>query len=171
MVISISAHGNFTVSDEGTYLLNNRVFQRISAKAAQWFGSPWAFIASVLLIIVWLVAGPIFHFSDTWQLVANTATSIITFLMVFIIQNSQNRDTKALHLKLDELIRATEGTRNAMVNLEDLSDEQINHLLVEFERLSRIGGTEPIHDVAEIQVEEEEPGNESNDGPVSSGMI
>ncbi len=151
--------------------MNNRFFQRISAKAAQWFGSPWAFIAAIILIIVWVVTGPVFHFSDTWQLVANTATNIITFVMVFIIQSSQNRDTKALHLKLDELIRATEGTRNAMVNLEDLSDEQINHLLQEFERLSRLGGTEPIHDVAEIKVEEEEPGHESNDGPVSSGAI
>ncbi len=149
----------------------NRIFQRISARAAEWFGSPVAFIAAIFLLIVWAITGPVLHFSDTWQLIANTATNIITFIMVFIIQNSQNRDTKALHLKLDELIRATEGTRNAMVNLEDLTDEQIERLKEEFERVSRIGGTEPVHDVVEITVEDEVPGEESNDGPVSSGDV
>ncbi len=151
------------------FLEINWIFQRVSAKAAEWFGSPWAFIACVMMIVIWLITGPVFHFSDTWQLVANTATSIITFLMVFIIQNSQNRDTRALHLTLDELIRATQGTRNAMVNLEDLSDEQIARLKDEFERVSRTGGTEPVQDVVELDVEDEQPGNESNNGPVSRG--
>ncbi len=149
----------------------NRIFQRASAKAAEWFGSPWAFIGAILFIIIWVFTGPLYHYSDTWQLVANTATNIITFIMVFIIQNSQNRDTRALHLKLDELIRATEGTRNAMVNLEDLTDEQIARLKEEFERVSRIGGTEPVENVAEITVQDEVPGEESNEGPVSSGDI
>lgn len=132
----------------------NRAFHRISSKAADWFGSPWAFIFAIIFLIIWGVTGPIFHFSDTWQLIANTATNIITFLMVFVIQNSQNRDSKAIQLKLAELIRATEGTRNAMVNIEDLSDEQLARLREEFERMGRIGGTEPISDVAEIEVED-----------------
>ncbi len=149
----------------------NRIFQRISAKTAEWFGSPVAFVAAIFLLIVWAITGPVLHFSDTWQLIANTATNIITFIMVFIIQNSQNRDTRALHLKLDELIRATEGTRNAMVNLEDLTDEQIERLKEEFERVSRIGGTGPVEDVVEITVEDEVPGEESNEGPVSSGDV
>ncbi len=137
----------------------NRFFQRVSAKSAEWFGSPWAFVAALLFIVIWAVTGPLYHFSDTWQLVANTATNIITFVMVFIIQNSQNRDTRAIQLKLDELIRATRGTRNAMVNIEDLSDEQIEQLRKEFERLARLGGTEPFHDVEDIIIEGEEEGD------------
>lgn len=142
----------------------NRLFQRISAKSAEWFGSPWAFVAALLFIVIWAVTGPLYHFSDTWQLVANTATNIITFVMVFIIQNSQNRDTRAIQLKLDELIRATRGTRNAMVNIDDLSDEQIEQLRKEFERLARLGGTEPIHDVGDIIIEGEEEGDNNKAG-------
>ncbi len=87
-------------------------------------GSAWAFTAAAIVILVWLVTGPIFHFSDTWQLIINTATTIITFLMVFLIQNTQNRDAKAMHLKLDELIRALKGARNHLVDLENLSDDE-----------------------------------------------
>lgn len=129
----------------------NRLFHRISSRAAEWFGSPWAFILAIIFLIMWAFTGPIFHFSDTWQLIANTVTNVITFVMVFVIQNSQNRDSKAIQLKLAELIRATEGTRNAMVNLEDLSDEQLDRLRLEFERLSHLGGTDPISDVADIE--------------------
>ncbi len=152
---------------EGKRFSMNRIFQRVSVKSAEWFGSAWAFIFSVFLILVWIVVGPLFHFSDTWQLVANTATSIITFLMVFIIQNSQNRDTRAIQLKLDELIRATAGTRNAMVNLEELSDEQITRLKQEFERLSRLGGTSSIHDVGEIAMDEDGPDVEASERPAN----
>jgi low affinity Fe/Cu permease len=98
-------------------------------------GSPWAFGAAVLLLIGWLVAGPLFDFSDTWQLVINTATTIVTFLMVFLIQNTQNRDTKAIQLKLDELLRGVKGARTGMVSLETLSDEELDRLQSEFERL------------------------------------
>jgi low affinity Fe/Cu permease len=158
-------------AEKRAFLEMHRVFQRLSAKSADWFGSPWAFVAAILMLVVWGITGPVFHFSDTWQLIANTATSVITFMMVFIIQSSQNRDTRALHLKLDELIRATAGTRNAMVNLEDLSDEQIVRLKAEFERVSRIGGTGPVHDVVEITVEDEMTGEQSNDDQVSSGDV
>jgi low affinity Fe/Cu permease len=95
------------------------------------------FIGAVLVVIVWAMTGPMFDFSDTWQLVINTGTTIITFLMVFLIQNTQNRDAKAIHLKLDELIRAVQGARNGLVNLETLSDEELKKLQEEFDRLSQ----------------------------------
>jgi low affinity Fe/Cu permease len=98
-------------------------------------GSPWAFVIALATIIAWACIGPLFHFSDTWQLVINTGTTIITFLMVFIIQNTQNRDTKAIHLKLDELLRGVKGARTSMVNLENLSDEELDQVQREFERL------------------------------------
>src|SRR6266567_5154436 len=98
-------------------------------------GSAWAFSAAVLVILVWILTGPTFHFSDTWQLIINTATTVITFLMVFLIQNTQNRDAKAMHLKLDEMIRALKGARNELVDLEDLSDEELKKLEEQFKRL------------------------------------
>ncbi len=98
-------------------------------------GSAWAFAGAVLVIVVWLLTGPTFHFSDTWQLIINTATTIITFLMVFLIQNTQNRDAKAVHLKLDELIRAIKDARNELVDLEDLSDEELKKLEEQFRRM------------------------------------
>src|SRR5438045_4094503 len=109
-----------------------RVFAR---KSSVMLGSAWAFAAALLVILVWLVTGPTFHFSDTWQLIINTGTTIITFLMVFLIQNTQNRDAKAMHLKLDEIIRALKKARNEMVDLEDLSDEELDRLEDQFRRL------------------------------------
>jgi low affinity Fe/Cu permease len=123
-----------------------RVFARRSAVI---MGSAWAFTGALLVILVWLVTGPTFHFSDTWQLIINTATTIITFLMVFVIQNTQNRDAKAVHLKLDEMIRALKGARNQLVDLEDLSDEELKKLEEQFQRLrkkSERNGT-PSHKV------------------------
>jgi low affinity Fe/Cu permease len=111
-----------------------RVFARRSSII---LGSAWAFGGAVLVIAVWLVTGPTFHFSDTWQLIINTATTIITFLMVFLIQNTQNRDAKAVHLKLDETIRALKGARNQLVDLEDLSDEELKKLEEQFQRLRK----------------------------------
>jgi low affinity Fe/Cu permease len=111
-----------------------RVFARRSAVL---LGSAWAFTGAVLVIGVWLITGPTFHFSDTWQLIINTATTIITFLMVFLIQNTQNRDAKAVHLKLDELIRAIKAARNELVDLEDLSDEELQKLEAQFRRLRK----------------------------------
>ncbi|SRR6266513_1585373 len=100
-------------------------------------GSAWVFAGAMLIIIVWVLTGPTFHFSDTWQLVINTTTTVITFLMVFLIQNTQNRDTKAIHLKLDEMIRALKGARNQLVDLEDLSDEDLKKLEDQFQRLRK----------------------------------
>ena len=100
-------------------------------------GSAWAFTGAAFVILVWLVTGPTFHFSDTWQLIINTATTIITFLMVFLIQNTQNRDAKAMHLKLDELIRAVKGARNQLVDLENLSDDDLKKLEKQFQGLRK----------------------------------
>jgi low affinity Fe/Cu permease len=109
-----------------------RIFARRSSVI---LGSAWAFAGAVLVILVWLLTGPTFHFSDTWQLIINTATTIITFLMVFLIQNTQNRDAKAVHLKLDELIRAIKDARNELVDLEDLSDEELKKIEEQFRRM------------------------------------
>ena len=111
-----------------------RIFARRSSIA---LGSAWAFAGAVLAILVWIVTGPMFHFSDTWQLVINTATTIVTFLMVFLIQNTQNRDAKAMHLKLDELIRALTNARNELVDLENLSDEELQKLGEQFKRMRK----------------------------------
>jgi low affinity Fe/Cu permease len=107
-------------------------------------GSSWAFLTALLIIIVWALSGPIFHFSDTWQLVINTGTTIVTFLMVFLIQNTQNRDATAIHLKLDELIRAIGKARNSMVDLENLPDEELEKLKKEFEKFQQRHATTSI---------------------------
>jgi low affinity Fe/Cu permease len=110
-------------------------FRRFAAGAATATGSPWAFVLAVLVILTWSITGPLFNFSDTWQLVINTSTTIVTFLMVFLIQNTQNRDAVAIQLKLDELIRGVVGARTSLVDLEDLSDEDLALLHQEFVRL------------------------------------
>jgi low affinity Fe/Cu permease len=109
-----------------------RVFARQSSAI---LGSAWAFVVAVFIIAVWGLTGPTFHFSDTWQLIINTGTTIVTFLMVFLIQNTQNRDAKAMHLKLDEVIRALGKARNELVDLEDLSDEELKKLEAQFKEL------------------------------------
>ncbi len=112
-------------------------FRCFAQRASVLLGSAWAFCGAVLVIVVWLVTGPTFHFSDTWQLIINTATTVVTFLMVFLIQNTQNRDAKAMHLKLDELIRAVKGARNQLVDLENLSDEDLKKLEEQFQGLRK----------------------------------
>src|ERR1700722_14000654 len=99
------------------------VFRRIAQRTAEALASPGAFLVAVGVIVLWLLSGPIYGYSDTWQLVVNTGTSVITFLMVFLIQDSQSRDTRAIQLKLDELLRSVKAARNELVRLEDLSDE------------------------------------------------
>jgi len=111
------------------------LFRIFAQKTSQTVGSSWAFILAVLVIVVWAATGSVFHYSDTWQLVINTGTTIITFLMVFLIQNTQNRDAKAIHLKLDELIRGVKGARTHLVELEELSDEELERLQEQFTRL------------------------------------
>jgi len=121
----------------------NEAFRRFASTASEVLGSAWAFILAAVSIAAWALTGPIFHFSDTWQLMANTGTTLVTFLMVFLIQNTQNRDAKAIHLKLDELIRGVKGARTGLVDLEDLSDEELAQLQKQFqalhERLSERG--------------------------------
>src|ERR1044072_2898342 len=111
-----------------------RVFARRSSAL---LGSAWAFAGALLIIAVWILTGPTFHFSDTWQLIINTGTTIVTFLMVFLIQNTQNRDAKAMHLKLDEVIRALKGARNQLVDLEELSDQDLKKIEEQFRRLRK----------------------------------
>ena len=118
----------------------NEVFRKFSHTTSQAVGSSGAFIVALAAIVAWVLLGPYFHYSDTWQLVINTATTIVTFLMVFLIQNTQNRDAKAIHLKLDELIRSVEGARNHLVDLEDLSDQELARLQKEFQRLREGSG-------------------------------
>jgi len=113
----------------------NEVFRKFSNWVSAVVGSSWSFIVATAIIIVWAITGPIFHFSDTWQLIINTGTTIVTFLMVFLIQNTQNRDAQAMHLKLDELIRAVQGARNTMVDVEHCTDEELQRLQEAFQRL------------------------------------
>jgi len=115
----------------------NELFRKFAQVVSRIVGTSWVFFVAVAVVLVWAVTGPMFHYSDTWQLVINTGTTIITFLMVFLIQNTQNRDAKAIHLKLDELIRGVKGARTGLVNLEELSDEDLEKLHQEFERLHR----------------------------------
>jgi low affinity Fe/Cu permease len=110
-------------------------FQVFATKSSYWVGSRWAFALAVMAIIFWAGSGPHFHYSDTWQLVVNTATTIVTFLMVFLIQNTQNRDARAIHLKLDEIIRAIRPANNNMINIEKLSDEELQVLAAQFETI------------------------------------
>src|SRR5436189_5427010 len=111
------------------------MFRKFAIAAANALGSSWMFIANVLLILIWLLSGPFFRYSDTWQLVVNTATTVITYLAVFLIQNTQNRDAKAIHLKLDELIKGVSGARTRLVDLENLTDQELASLQQEFTRL------------------------------------
>jgi low affinity Fe/Cu permease len=113
----------------------NEMFRQFCVWAADALGAPWMFISNVFLILLWLSSGPLFDFSDTWQLWVNTVTTVITYLAIFLLQNTQNRDAKAIHLKLDELIRSVEGARNQLVDLENLSDEELTRLQRQFQRL------------------------------------
>lgn len=113
----------------------SNLFRIFAHKTSQIVGSTWSFVIAVGVIIVWAITGPLFHFSDTWQLVINTGTTIITFLIVFLIQNTQNRDSFAIQLKLDELIRAVKGARNGLVDIENLPDEDLEKLENQFRSL------------------------------------
>lgn len=112
------------------------IFTCFAQKTAKATGSPWAFIIAFSVVLIWGVSGPIFGFSDTWQLVINTSTTIITFLMVFLIQNTQNRDTTAMQLKLDELLRATQGAHTVLLDLEELSEKELDHIHRQYEKIA-----------------------------------
>ena len=115
---------------------NTVVYSRFAKAAAHFCGRPRVFVLAVGVITAWILTGPLFGFSDTWQLVINTGTTIITFLMVFLIQNTQNRDTEAIQVKLDELIRATKGAHNALLDLEELEEETLNAFRTKYQALA-----------------------------------
>jgi low affinity Fe/Cu permease len=110
-------------------------FAKFATNASGWLGSKWAFVVAILVIAIWAITGPLFHYSDTWQLVINTGTTIVTFLMVFLIQNTQNRDARAINLKLNELIRATKTAGDQMMDIENLSDEELDAMHAKYERI------------------------------------
>jgi low affinity Fe/Cu permease len=126
---------------------NHDAFGKFAATASGWLGSKWAFLGAILIIVAWACCGPVFKFSDTWQLIINTGTTIVTFLMVFLIQNTQNRDAKAINLKLNELIYATTGAGDQMLDIETLSDEELNTMQARYEQIRaecvRREGTQP----------------------------
>jgi low affinity Fe/Cu permease len=148
MAISSSNSGN--QNGQSTTSLANR-FRQFASVASSYMGSSPAFILALALVVGWALAGPFYEYSDSWELVINTSTTIVTFLMVFLIQNTQNRDALAIQLKLDELLRALEGARTSLVNLESLSDEEMARLKEEFARLSG-DKCEPLPDSA-VQAE------------------
>lgn len=113
----------------------NEIFRKIAQQTSKAVGSSKAFVLALLVVVLWGFSGPFYHYSDTWQLVINTGTTILTFLMVFLIQNTQNRDAKAMHLKLDELIRSVKRARNQMLDLEDISDAEMEALHEQFQKM------------------------------------
>src|SRR6266550_1075538 len=120
----------------------SETFSNMACAAAHWMGKPIAFLIALLSVIVWAATGPIFHYSDTWQLVINTSTTIVTFLMVFLIQRTQNKDALALQIKLNEIIAAMEGASNRLIAAEDLTEEELKALEVHFERLAEMAKKE-----------------------------
>jgi len=118
------------------------IFERIAHSATVFTGTTPAFIVALSIIIVWLITGPLFHFSDTWQLVINTGTTVVTFLMVFLIQRAQNKDSKAIHLKLNELVASLHGPSNRLVDVEDLSEEELDILAEYYKKLATLAKTE-----------------------------
>ena len=123
------------VSNQITIETKGDTFGKFAASASTWLGSKWAFLGAITVIVVWAVTGPIFHYSDTWQLVINTGTTIITFLMVFLIQNTQNRDARAINLKLNELIHSIDAAGNQMMDIEKLSDEELDVMQARYEKI------------------------------------
>lgn len=136
-------------------------FTRFAKWTARATGRPGTFITAVAIVLIWGISGPIFGFSDTWQLVINTGTTIVTFLMVFLIQNTQNRDTEALQIKLDELIRATESAHNALLGLEELDEEQLDRLRAKYIELAK-KAKESLEDEL-LEMEEERAKKKSED--------
>src|SRR5258706_3177736 len=117
---------------------SGNILSRFATAATNWTGSTGAFVTAAMIIVVWGITGPIFHYSDTWQLVINTGTTVVTFLMVFLIQRAQNRDALAVQLKLDEIVAALEGARNRLISVEDLSEAELKVLRIHFQRLAEM---------------------------------
>jgi low affinity Fe/Cu permease len=132
-------------------------FRLFARRSSIVLGSAWAFATAVLIILIWGLTGPMFHYSDTWQLIINTGTTIVTFLMVFLIQNTQNRDAKAAHLKLDEIIRALKGARNELIDLEKLADEDLISLEKQFELVRKKAERNGNNSAGKTRVNRAEP--------------
>ncbi len=148
-------------------VLMKLLFRRIASRISVWAGTATVFLGAIVVVFIWAGTGPLFHFSDTWQLVINTSTTIITFLMVFLIQNTQNRDGKAVQLKLDELIHATKGARTSFVGLEDFSDEDLAELDHEFKLLTQSPST--VRSIAKLhaKIDAEHNRRQSLRGPTN----
>jgi low affinity Fe/Cu permease len=131
----------------------NQLFHHIAERTALLVGTPWAFITAVIVIVVWGASGPLFGYSDTWQLVVNTGTTIVTFLIVFLIQNTQNRETRIVRLKLDELLRGVQGARTGFVSLDHMTDEELDEIESEFGRLTEKYALLIEDDLAAIRAE------------------
>ena len=130
-------HGKKNGNDPSLFCRIQDAFGVFARKASDVLGTAWVFVCAIAIIVIWALTGHAFGYSDTWQLIINTGTTIVTFLMVFLIQNTQNRDAKAVHLKLDELIRAIGPARNKLVDLEKLSDDELKSLEAEFEKVRK----------------------------------
>jgi low affinity Fe/Cu permease len=144
-------------------------FTRAAKWASRAAGRPFTFIAAVAIILLWAVTGPLFDFSDTWQLVINTGTTIITFLMVFLIQNTQNRDTDALQIKMDELLRAVDAARNTMIDLEELDDDELEAIREDYLKLARKARTKVKRDKDGVALEVEDKDGKSQTVKKESG--
>jgi low affinity Fe/Cu permease len=154
--------------------MNNKLswFTRAAKWASRTAGRPSTFIAAVAIILLWAITGPLFDFSDTWQLVINTGTTIITFLMVFLIQNTQNRDTEALQIKLDELLRAVGAARNTMIDLEELDEEELEAIREDYLKLARKAKAKLKHgkdDSLVIEIEDEDGNSKTVKNKKSGG--
>jgi low affinity Fe/Cu permease len=125
----------FTYSGRMANNSTEKGFHVFATQAANWVGTKWAFLIALLTIVTWLASGPYFHYSDTWQLVINTGTTVITFLVVFLIQNTQNRDARAIHLKLDEIIQSIDKAHNEMIDIEHLSDAELQNLADKYQKV------------------------------------
>src|SRR5690242_19926041 len=130
------------------------VFARLAGRVSQAAGSFWTFSVALLVVLVWAATGPLFGYSETWQLVINTGTTIVTFLMVFVIQHAQNKDMRAVQLKLNELIAAVEGASNRLIDVEDLSDRELEHLYARFQHLAKTA--QKVSHGAKLTIEDEE---------------
>lgn len=144
------------------------MLERFSHQATVWAGSSWAFLIALSVIIIWAITGPIFKFSDTWQLVINTGTTIVTFLMVFLIQRTQNKDALAIHLKLNEIVAALEGSSNRLIDVEDLTEEEIQVLHKHYQKLSDMAKRD-IKLTASHSIEEAEARHELKHGKKRAG--
>jgi low affinity Fe/Cu permease len=141
----------------GKPLKDRNTFQRFARTAARATGRPVAFGIALGAVVIWAILGPIFHFSDTWQLVINTATTIVTFLMVFLIQNTQNRDSEAVQIKLDELLRATHGCHNAVLDIEELSEVELDQIKRGYSALAKKALKEVRNGKSDLGIPEMEP--------------